>query len=99
MQELNESNFDENTKEGLVLVDFYTPSCGPCRAMAPVLGQLTGINVVKVDVAENMSLALKYKFSSVPTFVFLREGQEVYRTSGFQSKDNLQKKIDELNAQ
>ncbi len=97
MLELNESNFEENTKDGLVLVDFYTPSCGPCRALAPVLEQLTNIKVVKVDVAENMDLALKHKISAVPVLLFIKDGQEMDRIIGNKPKAYIQSKIDELN--
>jgi thioredoxin 1 len=96
MIELNESQFDDGIKDGLVLVDFYTPSCGPCRALAPVLEQLKDIKVVKVNVSDNPSLATRYAFSAVPTLIFTKDGSEVARMVGMQPKEVLQKKIDEL---
>lgn len=97
MIELNESNFEESTNEGLVLVDFYAPWCGPCRALAPTLAQVNNVKVVKVNTDESYNLAVKYRVSSLPTLVFLKEGNEVGRMIGLQSKTAVQNKIDELN--
>lgn len=100
MLELNESNFVESTSDGLVLVDFYTPWCGPCRLVAPVLEQLdaedTGCKIVKVDASTNGELAVEYNVTGVPCLVFLKDGVEVDRFLGLQSKETLQKKIEEL---
>jgi thioredoxin 1 len=96
MIELNEAQFDDGIKDGLVLVDFYTPSCGPCRALAPILEQLNDIKVVKVNVSDNVGLATRYSFSAVPTLIFMKDGVEVARMLGMQPKEVLQKKIDEL---
>jgi thioredoxin 1 len=97
MIELNEVNFESETASGLTLVDFYTKSCGPCRAMAPILEQLSGAKIVKVDVENNMDLGIQYGVSSVPCLVFLREGKEVQRLVGYQSKDVLQNLINSMN--
>lgn len=97
MTELNESNFADGISKGLVLADFYTPQCGPCRAMAPLLEELQNITVVKVDVNENMGLATKFGLTAVPTLIFFKDGVEVDRMSGLQSKAVLQSKIDGLN--
>lgn len=82
MLELNESNFKENTKSGLVLVDFYAPWCGPCRRLAPILEKVTGASVVKVNTDDNQSLALKYNVSALPTVILLKNGVEVERSVG-----------------
>jgi thioredoxin 1 len=96
MIELNESQFNEGVKDGLVLVDFYTPFCGPCRALAPILEQLQDVKVVKVNVSDNPNLAVRYSFSAVPTLIFMKDGVEAARMVGMQPKEILQKKIDEL---
>ena len=98
MVEANKADFEDRIKDGLVLVDFYTPMCGPCRMMAPILGELQNIKILKVDVSgDNKELAMKYGFSAVPTLIFFKGGTEVYRTTGFVKKVDLQNKIDELN--
>lgn len=96
MLELNETNFQSETASGLTLVDFYTRTCGPCRALSPVLEQLSGAKIVKVDVEANMGLGVEYGISSVPCIVFLRDGKEIQRLVGYQAKDTLQGVIDKL---
>ena len=94
--ELNEANFEENTQEGLVLVDFYATWCSPCRALAPILENVTDVKVVKVNTDLNMTLASGFNISALPTLVFLKDGVEVDRTMGLQSLEALQTKVDGL---
>lgn len=97
MLELTEATFAEETNNGLVLVDFYTPWCGPCRLVTPVLGELENIKVVKLNVAEAQDLSVKFGVTHVPCLVFLKDGVEQARFVGLQSKETLQAKINELN--
>lgn len=97
MQILNESNFQEQTKSGLTLVDFYADWCGPCKALAPTLEQLQNINVVKVNIDDSQNLATQFSISGIPTVVFLKDGFEVERFVGLRTKQVLQAKVDELN--
>ena len=94
VQTVTEETFDEEVLQhpGLVLVDFYTQSCPPCRRVAPILEELCAerqdrLKIVKVDAAENPSISLG--FTGVPTFQLFREGQKVSQISGFQSKDQF----------
>lgn len=97
MIEVNESNFDEETSSGLVLVDFYAAWCAPCRAIQPVLESLTGIKVVKVDVSSNKNLAVKYQVSAIPKLVFIKDGVVVDSITGLSNSRTLQQKIDNIN--
>lgn len=99
MIELNEEFFEEGTREGLVLVDFFANWCGPCRAISPTLEQLKGIKVVKVDTDESPNLAVKFRVSSIPCLVFLKDGLEVHRVVGVQSLQTLQEQVDRLNVE
>lgn len=74
--------YNELTNE-LTLVDFFTTWCGPCRMLAPVLEQLEGIDVIKVDVEEERDLGMQYKINVVPTLVLLKDKQEVSRKQGY----------------
>ena len=85
----------------LVLVDLWAPWCGPCRMVAPVLESLArryagAIKVVKVNVDDNPQIASAYDARSIPTLVFLRNGQAVDRVIGAQPEPALATKIDSL---
>ena len=99
MKIVNESNFESETKDGLVLVDFYADWCGPCRMLAPVLEQVTGVKIVKVNTDENPNLAAKYSISSIPRLLFMKDGKVVDQLAGLVSKQTIQSKVDALKAQ
>jgi thioredoxin 1 len=94
--ELNEANFEENTEEGLVLVDFYATWCGPCRALSPILEQVQNVKVFKVDTDANQRLATQFNISALPTLVFMKDGEEVDRVMGLWPLEQLQQKVDEI---
>jgi thioredoxin 1 len=97
MLELNESDFAEHTKEGLKLVDFYAPWCGPCRLLAPTLEQVQNVEVVKVNTDDAPDLATQFRVSGIPCLVFLKDGVEVDRLIGLHSKEAIQARVDALN--
>ena len=81
-----------------VLVDFWAPWCGPCRALGPVLEQLADeqagrIKVVKVNTDENRSLAVRFDASSIPLLVVLRDGEEQARIVGAQPLPALEARL------
>ena len=98
LKHANESNFQEMTGKGLVLVDFFATWCGPCRMLGPVLEDMANdrdsIDIVKVDIDESMNLARQFGIMSVPTLVLFKDGQVVAKTGGFQPKESLQQFID-----
>jgi len=112
MLEVNDSDFEQEVLQAdqVVLVDFWGPSCGPCRALAPVLEQLEGKNpsvkFVKVNVDENSTYAIKYQISSIPTLLFfgnskvendsLPSGSPEWRLVGLQSENTIQSVLDRL---
>ena len=94
---LTEQNFDEAliATEGLVMVDFWAEWCGPCRAIAPILEELTAasegrVTLMKVNVDENHGLALRYAIRSIPTIVFFKDGAVVDRVIGAAPRAVLQ---------
>ena len=89
-----DQTFAAETKEGLTLVDFWAPWCGPCRMVAPVLeevDQVMGdkVKIVKVNVDENPETASKFGVMSIPTLLVFKNGELVDKTIGYQPKDAL----------
>ena len=91
---LNKDNFEEITREGLVLVDFWATWCGPCRMQAPVVDQLDAelggsVKVCKVDVDAEPTLARKFRVMSIPTLVAMKDGQVKEMRVGYQDLESL----------
>ncbi len=91
---LTDKNFQHQTKNKLVLIDFWASWCAPCRMMAPVLNdlstELTGNSYVgKVNIEQYQSLAQKFQVRNIPTLVLLKNGVEVNRFVGIKNKEFL----------
>lgn len=96
--ELTQENFEATTKEGVSLVDFWAPWCGPCRMMSPIIDELAAdfdgkANICKVNSDEQQDLAVKYGVRSIPTILFMKDGEVVDQTVGAQAKQALTDKI------
>ena len=99
-QIFNDENFaDEVLKSDKpVLVDFFAQWCGPCKMMAPIIEELAESKkdkwlIGKVDVDEAGQLAMQYGIQSIPTLIIFKNGEEVDRMIGFQSKEALLSKL------
>jgi thioredoxin 1 len=87
-------DFERETSTGIVLVDFYTPTCGPCKRMEPVLEECTNhVKVIKVNAADSYDLSSRFAVSAVPTLIVFRDGQEVDRLVGVVSKADILKVV------
>ena len=92
---LSKSDFDEKTKKGVTLADFWAPWCGPCKMAGPVIDELAEeykgkVLVAKVNVDEEQELAEKFGVMSIPTVVLLKDGKEVDRVMGFVGKEGFE---------
>ncbi len=99
--DLTASNFDESIKEGVALVDFWAPWCGPCRMLAPVIEELAEdfdgkAKICKVNTDEEQDVAVKYGIRSIPTILFFKDGELVDQMVGASSKQVLADKINSL---
>jgi len=99
--DLTASNFEATLADGVSLVDFWAPWCGPCRMIAPIVEELAGdyegkANVCKVNTDEEQDIAVKFGIRSIPTILFFKNGEMVDQIVGAQSKQALAAKIDAL---
>lgn len=101
--EVKDADFDKVVlkTEGIAVVDFWAPWCGPCHTMAPGLeafaaGNAGRVKVFKLDVDDNPKIAERYEIRSIPTIIFFREGEPVETNVGAMSETSLQEKLNAL---
>lgn len=88
-------NFQQEVLESekTVIVDFWAPWCGPCRNLSPAIDEIaeerTDIKVGKVNVDENKEFARQFKVMAIPTVLVFRNGEEVNRSVGPETKDEV----------
>ncbi len=97
---LTDSEFAARVQNSLlpVLVDFYSPTCGPCQMLAPVLDSLASrfsgrIVIYKVNTASQQANAARLGIRGVPTLIFFRQGQEADRIVGAMPEEDLARRI------
>jgi len=102
-QPVGDDAFEEKVtnSEGITVVDFWAPWCGPCLHMAPALDSFAESNadkvkVYKVDVDESPKTAQKFEIRSIPTVIFFRDGEPADVSIGAASESALQGKLDAL---
>jgi thioredoxin 1 len=97
--ELDSSNFEAAISASVpVVVDFWAPWCGPCKAIAPILEELAAelgdaVKICKVNVDNNSEIAGKFEIRAIPTILVFKDGAVSDTIVGLTSKDDLKAKI------
>lgn len=90
---LKDEKFNEEIKDGVVLVDFYADWCGPCKMVAPIIEELANersdTKFIKVNVDEHEDIAKEYGIMSIPTMIVFKDGKEVKKNIGFIPKEEI----------
>lgn len=92
---INNENFESEVLNSnkTVLLDFYADWCGPCQMVAPVLAEIAeereDIVVGKINVDEEMQLALKFGVESIPMLAVIKDGKLVNKSVGFRPKEQI----------
>lgn len=99
---VNSGSFDAEVLQakGLVVVDMYADWCGPCKMMAPIVDSLSedyeDVTFCKLNVDEADDIAARYGVMSIPTFLFIRDGQLVKTLVGGRDAESFESEIEAL---
>ena len=100
VQHITDDQFQATVANGVTLVDFWAPWCGPCRMIAPILDELAGeiqgkAKIVKINIDENPAVASQYGIMSIPTLLLFKDGAKIDQKVGGQSKPQLKALIEQ----
>ncbi|SFH74785.1 thioredoxin [Pisciglobus halotolerans] len=92
---ITDANFEEETKDGLSVTDFWATWCGPCRMQSPVLEELDDeigdeVKFVKMDVDENQETPAAFGIMSIPTLLVKKDGEVKEKLIGYHSKEQVE---------
>ena len=92
---MNSFDHEMIRSEQKVLLDFWAPWCGPCRMVAPIVEEIANersdIVLGKINVDEEMELAMKFGIASIPTLIVIRDGKEAAKLIGYRPKADIEK--------
>ena len=99
VEEISGKSFENETREGVVLTDFWATWCGPCKMQSPVIEQLSqemdDVKFTSVDVDQNQDLAKDLGIMAIPTLIIKKDGKIVDRLTGYTPKEKLEQILDQ----
>jgi thioredoxin len=104
IDDIGDDDFHEVVLEGdgITVVDFWAPWCGPCRMMAPILNDVAiefegrGVRVVKVNTDFAQETAAQFEIKSIPTLIFFKDGEPLFQFAGLVPKKVLDRELNAL---
>ncbi|MBS7577917.1 MULTISPECIES: thioredoxin [unclassified Enterococcus] len=96
---ITDTDFNTETDNGLVLIDFWATWCGPCRIQGPILDQLSEeldedeLKIVKMDVDENPATPQQFGIMSIPTLILKKDGEVVEKVVGVHNKEQIKQLV------
>ncbi len=101
--EFTDSNFETEAlaQNRVAVVDFWAEWCGPCKLVGPIIDDLSkeygeNVKIGKLNVDHNPSVSMQYGVRSIPTILFIKNGQVVDKQVGAASKASLKQKLDAI---
>lgn len=103
---VDNTNYDKEvaSHKGLIIIDFWAPWCGACQMSSPIVEQISKeaekkVKIVKINVDESQDIASKFGVMSIPSFIFLKNQNELKRVVGLQTKKYILDIINEVSGE
>jgi thioredoxin 1 len=98
--EVTDANYEQEVSSGFVIVDFWADWCMPCKMVAPVLEKYAkeneDVKIVKVNIDEAPDIVIEQSISSVPTFLFLKDGEVFDKKVGAIGEKDIDKIVSKM---
>lgn len=96
---IGSNEFENEIKEGIVIVDFFAEWCSPCKMLAPIFEELGNemvgkVKFIKVNVDESSDIANRYNITNIPAMLILKNGEEQDITVGFSPKEVIRSRVE-----
>lgn len=100
LKDIKDNQFDAETKDGVVLVDFWAPWCGPCRMQTPVIESLSDeydgrVEFLKMNVDEEQTVPQQFGIMSIPTLLVMKDGEVREKLVGYHDQERLSTILDQ----